>query len=128
MTIFVGQVPSGNPATAWQAPERTFRRLASADYYLFSVQMWNHCIPYTLKQFIDVVSQPGIAFTFDAEHGYTGPLTRKRLSSSTPRCLRRQTPGGVRLGPPGPVLQRLAGVGPGELIGALRLSTSGHLR
>ena len=40
--------------------------------------MWNHGIPYILKQFIDVVSQPGMVFAFDAEQGYTGLLTGKR--------------------------------------------------
>jgi FMN-dependent NADH-azoreductase len=78
MAVFAGQAPSGEQAAAWQAAERTFRRLASADYYLFSVPMWNHGIPYILKQFIDVVSQPGMVFAFDAEHGYTGLLTGKR--------------------------------------------------
>ena len=78
MAVFAGQVPSGDQAAAWQAAERMFRRLAGADYYLFSVPMWNHGIPYILKQFIDVVSQPGMVFTFDADHGYTGLLTGKR--------------------------------------------------
>ena len=78
MNVFAGRAPSGDQAAAWQAAERTFRRLASADYYLFSVPMWNHGIPYILKQFIDVVSQPGMVFGFDAEHGYTGLLTGKR--------------------------------------------------
>ena len=78
MAVFAGQVPSGDQAAAWQAAERMFRRLAGADYYLFSVPMWNHGIPYILKQFIDVVSQPGMIFSFDAEHGYTGLLSGKR--------------------------------------------------
>jgi FMN-dependent NADH-azoreductase len=78
MAVFAGLMPSGDQAAAWQAAERTFRRLAGADYYLFSVPMWNHGIPYILKQFIDVVSQPGTVFAFDAEHGYTGLLTGKR--------------------------------------------------
>jgi FMN-dependent NADH-azoreductase len=78
MNVFAGQAPSGDQAAAWQAAERTFRGLAGADYYLFSVPMWNHGIPYILKQFIDVVSQPGMVFAFDAEHGYTGLLTGKR--------------------------------------------------
>jgi len=78
MAVFAGQVPSGDQPAAWQAAERTFRRLAGADYYLFSVPMWNHGIPYILKQFIDVVSQPGMVFSFDAEHGYTGLLTGRR--------------------------------------------------
>lgn len=78
MSVFAGQEPAGEQAAAWQAAERTFTRLARADYYLFSVPMWNHGIPYILKQFIDVVSQPGMVFSFDPEHGYTGLLTGKR--------------------------------------------------
>jgi FMN-dependent NADH-azoreductase len=78
MSVFAGRAPAGEQAVAWQAAERTFRRLAAADYYLFSVPMWNHGIPYVLKQFIDVVSQPGMVFTFDPERGYTGLLTGRR--------------------------------------------------
>jgi len=78
MSVFAGQVPAGGQAVAWQAAERTFGRFAAADYYLFSVPMWNHGIPYVLKQFIDVVSQPGMVFSFDPEHGYTGLLTGRR--------------------------------------------------
>ena len=77
MNVFAGQVPAGEQAAAWQAAERTFGRLV-ADYYLFSVPMWNHGIPYVLKQFIDVVSQPGMVFTFDPQRGYTGLLTGRR--------------------------------------------------
>jgi len=78
MAVFAGQAPTGAQAAAWAAAERTFRRFAVADYYLFSVPMWNHGIPYVLKQFIDVVSQPGMVFSFDPQHGYTGLLTGKR--------------------------------------------------
>ena len=78
MSVFAGQVPTGDQAAAWQAAERTFGRFAAADHYLFSVPMWNHGIPYVLKQFIDVVSQPGMVFSFDPEHGYTGLLTGRR--------------------------------------------------
>ena len=78
MSVFAGQVPAGDQATAWRAAERTFGRFAAADYYLFSVPMWNHGIPYVLKQFIDVVSQPGMIFGFDPQHGYTGLLAGKR--------------------------------------------------
>lgn len=78
MAVFAGQEPAGAEAVAWQAAERTFRRFAAADYYLFSVPMWNHGVPYVLKQFIDVVSQPGMVFSFDPENGYTGLVTGKR--------------------------------------------------
>ena len=78
MSVFAGQVPAGDQAAAWQAAKSVFDRFAAADYYLFSVPMWNHGIPYVLKQFIDVVSQPGMVFGFDPEHGYTGLLTGRR--------------------------------------------------
>jgi FMN-dependent NADH-azoreductase len=78
MSIFAGQEPSGEQAAAWAAVHRTFERFAAADYYLFSVPMWNHGVPYILKQFIDVVSQPGLVFGFDGNTGYTGLVTGKK--------------------------------------------------
>jgi LacI family transcriptional regulator len=45
-------------------------RFLAADRLLFSVPMWNAGIPYVLKQFIDVVSQPGA-------------ITRPRLGMDT---------------------------------------------
>jgi FMN-dependent NADH-azoreductase len=37
-------------------------------------------VPYILKQFIDVVSQPGMVFSFDPAEGYTGLLTGKKAA------------------------------------------------
>ena len=42
--------------------------------------MWNAGIPYILKQFIDVVSQPGMVFSFDPELGYTGLVTGRKAA------------------------------------------------
>jgi FMN-dependent NADH-azoreductase len=78
MAVFAGQPLAGEQAAAWQAVTGTFARFAAADYYLFSVPMWNHGIPYVLKQFIDVVSQPGMVFGFDPERGYQGLLSGKQ--------------------------------------------------
>jgi FMN-dependent NADH-azoreductase len=78
MSIFAGQVPTGEQAAAWAAVRGTFQRFAAADYYLFSIPMWNHGIPYVLKQFIDVVSQPGMVFGFDPRTGYTGLVDGKK--------------------------------------------------
>lgn len=80
MAVFAGEEPTGAAADAWHAAQETFRRFDAADRYLFSVPMWNHGIPYILKQFIDVISQPGLAFSFDPEHGYTGLLTGKKAA------------------------------------------------
>jgi FMN-dependent NADH-azoreductase len=80
MEIFAGGQPSGAAAAAWQSAVDTFRHFDSADRYLFSVPMWNAGVPYILKQFIDVVSQPGLVFGFDPEQGYRGLLTGKRAA------------------------------------------------
>jgi len=77
MAVFAGETPTSD---AWRAAVDTFRRFDSADRYLFSVPMWNHGVPYILKQFIDVVSQPGLVFGFDPERGYTGLLRNKRAA------------------------------------------------
>jgi FMN-dependent NADH-azoreductase len=78
MAIFAGQRHSREQAQAWRGVTAAFERFAAADAYLFSVPMWNHGLPYILKQFIDVVSQPGLVFGFDPATGYTGLLTGRR--------------------------------------------------
>lgn len=71
MTVFGGATPEGEQAIAWQAARQTFDRFNAADRLLFSVPMWNGSIPYILKQFIDVISQPGMMFGIDPHTGYT---------------------------------------------------------
>lgn len=78
MAIFAGADPQGAEAAAWRRAQETFARFAAADRYLFSVPMWNAGVPYILKQFIDVVSQPGMVFSFDPERGYSGLVTGKK--------------------------------------------------
>jgi len=51
---------------------------ASADIYVFNVPLWNNNISYILKQFIDVITQPGWAFGFDPSTGYAGLLDNKK--------------------------------------------------
>ena len=80
MAVFAGLAPTGTQATAWDAAQDTFERFAAADQYLFSVPMWNAGVPYILKQFIDVVSQPGLLFGFDSVDGYTGLLTGRKAA------------------------------------------------
>jgi FMN-dependent NADH-azoreductase len=80
MAVFAGADPDGEAATAWRTARDTFERFDAADLYLFSVPMWNHTVPYVVKQFIDVVSQPGMVFDFDPEVGYTGLLRGKRAA------------------------------------------------
>jgi FMN-dependent NADH-azoreductase len=37
-------------------------------------------VPYILKQFIDVVSQPGLVFGFDGERGYLGLVDNRKAA------------------------------------------------
>lgn len=75
MDVFAGETPEGLRRLAWDAAVATFERFDSYDKYLFSVPMWNAGVPYKLKQFIDVISQPGLVFGFAPEVGYSGLLT-----------------------------------------------------
>jgi FMN-dependent NADH-azoreductase len=80
MAVFAGADPDGDEAAAWRAAKDTFERFADADAYLFSVPMWNAGVPYILKQFIDVISQPGMVFGFDPELGYSGLVTGRKAA------------------------------------------------
>jgi FMN-dependent NADH-azoreductase len=70
MAVFAGADPAGEEAAAWRAARAAFDRFDAADRLLFSVPMWNGGVPYVLKQFIDVVSQPGWVFGVDPVEGY----------------------------------------------------------
>jgi FMN-dependent NADH-azoreductase len=70
MTVFGGGTPVGPEGRVWAQARAAFERFAAADRVLFSVPMWNGGIPYVLKQFIDVVSQPGWIFGVDPASGY----------------------------------------------------------
>lgn len=62
-------------AAAWERVKAVFGRFNAADKYLFSVPMWNLSIPYLLKHYIDVITQPGLSFSFSPEGGYIGLVT-----------------------------------------------------
>ncbi|MPZ61723.1 MAG: flavodoxin family protein [Propionibacteriales bacterium] len=80
MAVFGGAPFDDVQAAAGRTVEAAFARFDGADRYLFSVPMWNAGVPYILKQLVDVVSQPGMVFDFDPEHGYTGLLRDKKAA------------------------------------------------
>jgi len=80
MAVFAGEAPTGESAVAWDAARAAFDRFAAADAYLFSVPMWNAGIPYKLKQLLDVISQPGMVFSFDPVEGYSGLLPGRKAA------------------------------------------------
>jgi FMN-dependent NADH-azoreductase len=63
-------------ALAWSSIVQEASRLFSYDKLLFSVPMWNWSVPFVLKQFIDVVTQPGVLFEWSPATGYIGLLKK----------------------------------------------------
>ncbi|MGQ0843567.1 MAG: FMN-dependent NADH-azoreductase [Sporichthyaceae bacterium] len=80
LTVFGGGTPSGAEAAAWDKARAVFERFAAADAYLFSVPMWNSGVPYVLKQWIDLITQPGWTFGFSPTDGYSGLVNGKKAA------------------------------------------------
>ena len=70
-TIMHGQSHSAEERKAWDAVEKVISQFTNADKYVFSLPMWNFGIPYRLKQYIDILVQPGYTFTVGPK-GYEG--------------------------------------------------------
>ena len=51
---------------AWQGVERFVDELKHCSKLVLAVPMWNYTVPYRLKQYIDLIVQPGISFEADA--------------------------------------------------------------
>jgi FMN-dependent NADH-azoreductase len=72
-----GQAFTDAQRDAFAAAERIAIRFALGDRVLISTPMWNFSIPYKLKQWIDLIVQPGLTFRFDPAQGYL-PLLKDR--------------------------------------------------
>jgi len=80
MTFFgVGEMYN-KAQSAWDEIVQITERFKSADHYVLSVPMWNGGIPYRLKQYIDIITQPGLLFGFAPETGYQGLLKNKKAT------------------------------------------------
>ena len=65
---------------AWKKVEELIAEFKNADKYLFSLPMWNFGIPYKLKHYIDLLVQPGYAFTVTPQKEYQGLVTGKKVA------------------------------------------------
>jgi len=63
----MGQAMDAAEGSQWQAVLALVEQFVSADHYLFGVPMWNFSVPYKLKQYIDLITHPGLTFTRDAQ-------------------------------------------------------------
>lgn len=67
--IMGGGKLEGTTRELWREVEGQIERFLRADVYLVSAPMWNFSIPYVLKQYIDLIVQPGYLF----KYGPKGP-------------------------------------------------------
>lgn len=70
--------PTPEQAAAWAQITAMAERLKRADHVVVSTPMWNFSIPYKLKHWIDIVTQPGITFGYDPAKGYFGLVLGKK--------------------------------------------------
>ena len=80
LTVFGGGTNEGSQATLWDEITTIAQRFIAADRYLFAIPMWNGGIPYKLKQYIDIIHQPGLTFGFTPDKGYFGLLKGKQAT------------------------------------------------
>lgn len=78
MAVITGSPQDAAQKSAWEEITEVANRFISADRYLISVPMWNGGIPYRLKQYIDVIHQPGLLWGLDPTTGYFGLLKDKK--------------------------------------------------
>ncbi len=77
--ILHGREHSEEELQAWSAVEKIIERFVLADKFVLAVPMWNFSIPYRLKQYIDVLVQPGYTFSYSEDVGYKGLVLEKPL-------------------------------------------------
>jgi FMN-dependent NADH-azoreductase len=78
-TILYGKSLSPEEKQTWQQIEQVIEQFTSADKYVLAVPMWNFSIPYRLKQYIDILVQPGYTFSYSPETGYKGLVHHKPI-------------------------------------------------
>jgi FMN-dependent NADH-azoreductase len=72
---FGGLANTPEQHAAWGAVEALATEFKSANKILISVPMWNFGVPYVLKHYIDVITQPGLTFSFNPATGFAGLVT-----------------------------------------------------
>lgn len=82
--------PTPGEQKAWDEVKRIAERFKTADKIVLSVPMWNFGIPYRLKHYIDIITQPGVTFQGN-----------KGLVPNTPTLLIYSSGGSYRPGTPG---------------------------
>ena len=75
--IMHGKPHTPEQAAAWRDVEKEAAAFKAADKVVLAAPMWNFGIPYRLKQYLDVLVQPTLTFSFDPVKGYDGLVKGK---------------------------------------------------
>jgi FMN-dependent NADH-azoreductase len=78
-TVLHGKSHSTEEAAVWKKVEEVIEQFTSADKYVLAVPMWNFSIPYRLKQYVDLLVQPGYTFKYSDQKGYEGLVVGKPM-------------------------------------------------
>lgn len=82
--LLSGKKLEGEMRKAWDEIINYIDIFKSHDAYLISTPMWNFGIPYKLKQYIDIIIQPGYLFKY-TEKGVEGLAAGKKMTVITSR-------------------------------------------
>ncbi len=63
--FMMGQELNAEEASEWKTVTQFVDTFLAADHYLIAVPMWNFSVPYTMKQYIDLITHPGLTFAAD---------------------------------------------------------------
>jgi len=78
-TILHGKPHTNEEKQVWKNVEEVIEQFKSADKYVLALPMWNFSIPYRLKQYIDLLVQPGYTFSYSEDTGYQGLIVGKPM-------------------------------------------------
>ena len=70
--LLAGNAVDPEQADAWRDLKKWTDQFLSFDSYLIATPMWNFGIPYRLKQYIDIMTQPGLTFRNDSDGNVEG--------------------------------------------------------
>ena len=76
--LLAGNAVDPEQADAWLDLKKWTDQFLSFDSYLIATPMWNFGIPYRLKQYIDIVTQPGLTFYNDSDGNVEGLAQGRR--------------------------------------------------
>ena len=77
--IMHGREHSKQDKEIWDRVVAVIDEFKSADKYVMAVPMWNFSIPWRLKQYIDVIVQPGQTFSVTESGDYDGLIKGKPI-------------------------------------------------